>query len=133
MRIPLAGIDAPESRQPSGTRARQELASPAFRRDARIGIQDVERSGRTVGTVFEGRSTIDADMARRGAAGGGRAPDRCRAPGADGRRARAALGMAPGTAPGAATMRLLCIDPDDGAIFVSFPVAEAGCKALSMR
>ncbi|WP_419900761.1 thermonuclease family protein [Roseomonas sp. USHLN139] len=68
VRIRLAGIDTPESRQPYGTRARQELAGLAFRQQVRIEVQDVDRYGRTVGTVFVGRSNINAEMVRRGAA-----------------------------------------------------------------
>lgn len=68
MRIRLACIDAPESRQPYGTRARQELAALAFRQEARVEVQDVDRYGRTVGTVFVGRVNINAELVRRGAA-----------------------------------------------------------------
>jgi endonuclease YncB( thermonuclease family) len=36
VRIRLAGIDAPESRQPYGTRAQQELSALSFRKQARV-------------------------------------------------------------------------------------------------
>jgi endonuclease YncB( thermonuclease family) len=65
--IRLAGIDPPESRQPYGTRARQELAALAFKKDARIAVQDTNRYGRTVGMVFVGEVDINAEMVRRGA------------------------------------------------------------------
>jgi endonuclease YncB( thermonuclease family) len=68
VQIRLAGIDAPESHQPYGSRARQELAALAFRKDARIDVQDIDRYGRTVGTVFVGEVDINAEMVRRGAA-----------------------------------------------------------------
>jgi endonuclease YncB( thermonuclease family) len=68
VRIRLAGIDAPESRQPYGTRAQQELSALAFGKQARVKIQDTDRYGRTVGTVFVEALNVNQEMVRRGAA-----------------------------------------------------------------
>jgi endonuclease YncB( thermonuclease family) len=40
VKIRLAEIDTPESRQPYGTRARQALSDLAFRRDVRVEVQE---------------------------------------------------------------------------------------------
>jgi endonuclease YncB( thermonuclease family) len=68
VKIRLAEIDTPESRQPYGTRARQALSDLAFRRDVRVDVQDTDRYGRTVGRIYAGRVDVNAEMVRRGAA-----------------------------------------------------------------
>jgi endonuclease YncB( thermonuclease family) len=68
VRIRLAGIDAPESRQPYGTRAQQELSALGFRKQARVVVQDTDRYGRTVGQVWVDRLNVNAELVRRGAA-----------------------------------------------------------------
>ncbi|MBB5693591.1 thermonuclease family protein [Muricoccus pecuniae] len=67
-RIRLAEIDAPESRQPFGTRARQALADLTFRRAARVDVVDVDRYGRTVGVVWVDGRNANAELVERGAA-----------------------------------------------------------------
>ncbi|MDQ1079680.1 endonuclease YncB(thermonuclease family) [Pseudoroseomonas cervicalis] len=66
VRIRLAEIDAPEARQPWGTRARQALAAMAFRRDARVDVVDLDRYGRTVGRVWIGPLDVSAELVRQG-------------------------------------------------------------------
>jgi endonuclease YncB( thermonuclease family) len=68
VKIRLGEIDAPESRQPYGSRARQALASMVFQQRARVVVQDVDRYGRTVGRVYAGSLDVNAEMVRRGAA-----------------------------------------------------------------
>jgi endonuclease YncB( thermonuclease family) len=68
VRIRLAGIDAPESRQPYGSRSQQELSALSFRRQVRVEVQDTDRYGRTVGRVLAGPLDINAELVRRGAA-----------------------------------------------------------------
>nr|WP_278247589.1 thermonuclease family protein [Pseudoroseomonas deserti] len=68
MRIRLAGIDAPESHQPYGTRAQQGLPGFAFGKDGRIDVQGKDRYGRRAGTLFIGALTVNQEMVRRGAA-----------------------------------------------------------------
>jgi endonuclease YncB( thermonuclease family) len=68
VRIRLAEIDAPESRQPYGNRARQELSDLAFGKDVTVTVQDIDRYGRTVGRVYDGSLDVNAEMVRQGAA-----------------------------------------------------------------
>jgi endonuclease YncB( thermonuclease family) len=68
VKIRLAEIDTPESRQPFGTRARQALSDLTFRRDVRVDVQDTDRYGRSVGRVYADGVDVNAEMVRRGAA-----------------------------------------------------------------
>ena len=68
VRVRLAGIDAPERRQPYGTRARQALSALALGRAARVEVEDIDRYGRAVGRVRVGGRDVNAEMVRRGAA-----------------------------------------------------------------
>ncbi|TCZ61384.1 thermonuclease family protein [Roseicella aquatilis] len=68
VKVRLAEIDTPESRQPYGTRARQALAELTFRRQVRVVVEDTDRYGRRVGRVHAGRLDVNAEMVRRGAA-----------------------------------------------------------------
>jgi endonuclease YncB( thermonuclease family) len=68
IRVRLAEIDAPESRQPYGSRARQALSEPAFGNSVRVVVQETDRYGRTVGRVYAGPVDVNAEMVRHGAA-----------------------------------------------------------------
>jgi endonuclease YncB( thermonuclease family) len=68
VRVRLYGIDAPESRQPYGTRAQQELSALAFRQQVRVTVEDTDHYGRTVGRVWAGSLDVNAELIRRGAA-----------------------------------------------------------------
>ena len=68
VRVRLGEIDTPESRQPYGARARQELSELAFGREVRVVVQDTDRYGRTVGRIHAGAVDVNAEMVRRGAA-----------------------------------------------------------------
>ena len=61
-RIRLAGIDAPESKQAYGRRAKQALSQYIYRRDVHIRISDTDRYGRLVGTVYLDGSDINRQM-----------------------------------------------------------------------
>jgi endonuclease YncB( thermonuclease family) len=52
IKVRLAGIDAPELRQPYGRAAKRSLATLCWRKTARIVIQDIDAYGRVVGRVF---------------------------------------------------------------------------------
>src|SRR6476646_2831912 len=67
VRIRLAEIDAPESRQPYGNRARQELSDLAFGKDVTVTVQNIDRYSRTVGRVYAGSVDVSAEMVRQGA------------------------------------------------------------------
>ena len=68
VRIRLAGIDAPERRQPYGDRARQMLSELTFERRARVIVTSTDRNGRLIGLVFVRSRDINAEMVRRGGA-----------------------------------------------------------------
>ncbi|KAA2211448.1 thermonuclease family protein [Teichococcus oryzae] len=68
VRVRLAEIDAPESRQPWGSRAQQALSALVFRQAVRVTVQDTDRYGRSVGTVWVGRLNANAEMIRQGQA-----------------------------------------------------------------
>jgi endonuclease YncB( thermonuclease family) len=57
VRVRLAEIDAPEKKQPFGTRSRQALSEYVFRQVVTIRENGKDRYGRTIGTVLvDGRS-----------------------------------------------------------------------------
>lgn len=68
VKVRLAGIDTPESRQPYGNRAKQELASLSFSKRVVVKVQDVDRYARVVGRIDVGGLDVNAEMVRRGAA-----------------------------------------------------------------
>jgi endonuclease YncB( thermonuclease family) len=68
VRVRLAEIDTPESRQPYGSRAKQALSDLAFGKTARVEVEDTDRYGRTVGRVFVDGTDVNAAMVRQGAA-----------------------------------------------------------------
>lgn len=68
VKIRLGEIDTPESGQPYGKRAKQELSELAFNKTARVKVQDIDRYGRTVGRVFVDGLDVNAEMVKRGAA-----------------------------------------------------------------
>jgi endonuclease YncB( thermonuclease family) len=68
VRVRLAEIDAPETRQPYGARARQTLAELAAGQSVRITVVDIDQFGRTVGRVRAGPVDVNAEMVRQGAA-----------------------------------------------------------------
>lgn len=51
VKVRLAEIDAPEKRQPWGTRSRQALADLCFQHEATLRPEKLDRYGRTVGRV----------------------------------------------------------------------------------
>ena len=61
-KIRLAGIDAPEKKQPFGTRSRQHLSDKVFGKDVIVETSKLDRYGRTIGKVRVG--DIDANLAQ---------------------------------------------------------------------
>ena len=68
VRIRLAEIDAPERRQPYGSRAKQALSALAFDKAATVTVTGHDRYGRTVGRVYAGAVDVNAELVREGAA-----------------------------------------------------------------
>ena len=67
-RIRLADIDAPESAQPFGNRARQHLAGLCHGKDVEVRVRNRDRYGRTVGTLICNGVDANADLVRNGLA-----------------------------------------------------------------
>ncbi len=68
VKVRMAEIDTPESKQPYGNKAKQALSSLIFGKDVTLHVQDVDRYGRTVATVQVGNVDVNAEMVRTGAA-----------------------------------------------------------------
>ncbi len=51
-KVRLTGIDAPEKRQPFGTRAKEKLSDLTFQREVRVEWDKTDRYGRVLGKVF---------------------------------------------------------------------------------
>ena len=66
VRIRLAQIDAPESNQPYGKKAKTALSTLAFDKQARVEVVDIDRYGRTVGEVFVDGIDVNREMVREG-------------------------------------------------------------------
>lgn len=69
IKIRLAEIDAPESGQAYGQKAKQVLSDLAYNQLARVVVvKDRDRYGRTVGRVYVGYMDVNAELIRQGAA-----------------------------------------------------------------
>lgn len=64
VRVRLAQIDAPEKKQPFGTKSRQALADFTFQRSVQVRESEADRYGRRIGTVLvDGRDVNRAMVA----------------------------------------------------------------------
>jgi endonuclease YncB( thermonuclease family) len=68
LRIRLAEIDAPESRQPWGARAKQALANLVFGKSVTVMTRGEDQYGRTLGRVYTAGRNVNAEMISSGAA-----------------------------------------------------------------
>jgi endonuclease YncB( thermonuclease family) len=68
IKVRLADIDAPESKQPFGTGSRQSLAAVCFNNEALLETQGTDRYGRTIATVHCAGSNANAMQVRQGMA-----------------------------------------------------------------
>lgn len=66
VKVRLHGIDAPESKQAFGARAKQELSDLVFDRVVIVEVKEKDRYGRSVGRVTVGALAVNAEMVRRG-------------------------------------------------------------------
>lgn len=58
-RVRLAGIDAPERKQPFGTASRQHLADGIFQQTVTVAWTKLDRYGRIIGTIMLGGSDVN--------------------------------------------------------------------------
>jgi len=65
-KIRLNGIDAPESKQDFGSRAKEALSGKVFGREVRLVKRDVDRYGRTVADVYVGERHINLELVAEG-------------------------------------------------------------------
>lgn len=65
-RIRLAEIDTPERAQPWGNKAKQALSAYVLGREVSLQVQDIDRYGRIVATVFVDGRDINREMVRAG-------------------------------------------------------------------
>jgi micrococcal nuclease len=65
-KIRLHGIDAPESKQDFGSRAKEALSSKVFGQEVRLVRRDVDRYGRTVADVYVGERHINHELVAEG-------------------------------------------------------------------
>lgn len=66
IRVRLAEIDAPESKQPFGARAKEALSDMVFKREVILKSNGPDRYGRVIGTLFIGQTNINASMVQQG-------------------------------------------------------------------
>jgi TPR repeat protein len=64
--VRLHGITAPESDQPFGPRARQELSNLVIGKVVTVQVQAKTRDGRTIGRVFIDKLSVNTEIVRRG-------------------------------------------------------------------
>lgn len=68
VKVRMAEIDTPESKQPYGTRSRQALSDLVFGKQVTLRVQDTDRYGRTVARAYAGSIDVNAELVRQGAA-----------------------------------------------------------------
>jgi endonuclease YncB( thermonuclease family) len=68
VKVRLAQIDAPEKAQPFGERAKQALSGMVFGKEVTIIQRDIDRYGRTVGTVIASGKDVNLAMVESGMA-----------------------------------------------------------------
>jgi endonuclease YncB( thermonuclease family) len=66
VKVRLTDIDAPELKQPFGTRSRQSLAELCFGKDATLDVRGQDRYKRTLATVTCAGTDANAEQVRRG-------------------------------------------------------------------
>lgn len=68
VRVRLAQIDAPESKQDFGTRSKQSLSDMVFGKTVTVDVQTTDRYGRKVGTIWYDTFDVNLEQVRRGMA-----------------------------------------------------------------
>lgn len=67
-KIRLWGIDAPESRQDYGQRAKQAMSDMVYNKSVTVDVQDVDRYKREVGKVYQDGKYVNLEMIKLGLA-----------------------------------------------------------------
>jgi endonuclease YncB( thermonuclease family) len=67
-KIRLHQIDAPEKKQDYGQSSKQSLSDLAYGKQARVEVADIDRYGRSVGTVWVAGQNINLEQVKRGMA-----------------------------------------------------------------
>lgn len=67
-KIRLWGIDAPESRQDYGQRAKQAMSDLVYHKTVRVDVLNKDRYGREVGKVYQGETYVNLEMIKKGLA-----------------------------------------------------------------
>ena len=68
VKVRLAGIDAPESKQDFGNKSKHLLASHVAGKVVKVDVSGKDRYGRSIGTIYAGKVNINASMVRAGMA-----------------------------------------------------------------
>jgi len=64
--VRLASIDAPEKNQPFGQQSKAALSSLVFGKQIRVVTSGKDRYGRTIGTLYDGATNVNAEMIKVG-------------------------------------------------------------------
>lgn len=68
VKVRMAEIDTPESKQPYGTKSKQALSDLVFGKQVTLKVQDTDRYGRTVARAYVGSADVNAQLVSQGAA-----------------------------------------------------------------
>lgn len=68
VKVRMAEIDTPESKQPYGTKSKQALSDLVFGKHVELKMQDTDRYGRIVARVYVGSIDVNAQLVAKGAA-----------------------------------------------------------------
>lgn len=66
VKLRLAGIDAPEARQPFGSAAKQRLSDLAYNKNVRAEVSGADRYGRQLAVLHVGKLNVNAEMVASG-------------------------------------------------------------------
>lgn len=67
-KVRLAEIDAPELKQPYGSKSKKMLSDLVFGKTVTVAKGDIDKYGRTVGRVYQGNTDVNLAMVRQGGA-----------------------------------------------------------------
>lgn len=68
LKVRMAEIDTPESKQPYGTKSQQALSDLVFGKDVALKVQATDRYGRTVARAYVGSTDVNSELVAQGAA-----------------------------------------------------------------